>query len=34
MTRSLLLSGVTLVTFGLSRGKTVGWYVQRRLQRV
>jgi len=34
MTRSFLLSGVTLVAFGLSRGKTVGWYVQRRLQRV
>jgi hypothetical protein len=34
MTRSLLVSGVTLVAFGLNRGKTVGWYVQRRLQRV
>jgi hypothetical protein len=34
MTRSLLVSGVTLVALGLSRGKTVGWYVQRRLQRV
>jgi hypothetical protein len=34
MTRSFLLSGVTLFAFGVSRGKTVGWYVHRRLQRV
>jgi hypothetical protein len=34
MTRSLLFSGVTVLTFGLSRGKTVGWYVHRRLHRV
>jgi hypothetical protein len=34
MARSFLLSGVNLVALGLSRGKTVGWYVQRRLQRV
>jgi hypothetical protein len=34
MARSFFVSGVTLVAFGLSRGKTVGWYLQRRLQRV
>jgi hypothetical protein len=34
MARTFLLSGVTLVAVGLSRGRTVGWYVHRRLQRV
>ena len=32
MTRKLLFSGTPLITRGYRAGKTLGWYVARRLQ--